>query len=387
MPLLPLPGDRPSTPIQRFLLARAIFLIRQDGNVTYIPRRDLQDDLNRSSGSRVSRHLKTLCEDGWLHVAWPSEAFSAHHYELGGRLKSNRRLQREWDDLAAALFGREGILADFVDRPCFAHGSLNVNGTMIVAVLDRLGAPTDLKTLRDELSFWMTPRTIKTQLARLTKWGLVVEQGRAWALTADWKDALTVLELLGPTDRKASVREQIRSDRLHYRLAHGWTPENEHLKKEFSGWPCCRCSRPSDTIDHFPPKVWGGHDDWFLVYPICTECNSRLGRFIRDLGSPPGVQLAQSVRSRSVDSEALLGATLDHYRAQFYEAFNSRDLDAARKAAAKAIAISKRHVGESGPQFELADGEVPLPKVAVARVGEPRVLQDPSGRVKPPRAE
>jgi hypothetical protein len=353
LPAIPTPRERPTGRDAAFILAKMLHDVLPSGDAE-IARRILQEDIIRSGGKRLSDKMRSLVDGGWLEAEPGTTPLDGYKYTLGARLTDDRALLSEWTAVATALHGPGGLLKGWMGRPCLAHGCLNPSGTLVLATLVRRTTPMPRADIASYMALFMSPRSAYYALSRLSEHGLA-EGGRdaMWTASPDWSLHLAELEARGFDARKAKIKVRNVADRTAFRIGFGNTPELVALRQEFKGWPCCRCSRPSTEVEHFPPRAWGAPDDWYLAYPICTLCNKKTKRFIQIAGPPAPLKVVEATATPAFDAHRILERRVLQLRERFYRAVDSGDVTDAHLAAAKALAFFESVKGEDAVEPRL----------------------------------
>jgi hypothetical protein len=330
------PSEGPKTSFQRFLLARILHRCHRTSGEAEFARRCIQEETTRAGGSRVSTHLRVLVKGGWLSVTRFGRGTRGQIYSPGPLLRSNPTLFDEWITLSTTLFDFGGVLQPFLNRPCLAPKALSINGTLVLALVVSKDECPRTSDLQRDLTDWMTPRTVRNQIRRLERLRIVQVRDGHVAIEADWQQQLSRFEADGFEERRTRIVHTHRFEQERYRTRIGLSSSLTSLRSDYAGFPCCRCDKPSDQVEHFPPRAWGGQDDWYTTWPICSRCNGEMSRFIRAIGPPPAVVDTDPHLRRGADPARFLAAALQRSRDRFYKAFEDGDIDGAHAAAATA---------------------------------------------------
>ena len=168
LPPLPAIGVGPTRPFQRVLLADILVRLRECDPLP-LSRRDLAEAYNRTSGSRVSKHLRVLVGTGWLSLAKRSQGKKAHCYSRGWRLRQNPGLASEWEALGDGLWGSEGLLSAFKDSAAFGYGMLGESRLICLGALIRAREPVTKAQLQQVLSHHKQQTRSLTLIVRTDK--------------------------------------------------------------------------------------------------------------------------------------------------------------------------------------------------------------------------
>lgn len=244
-----------------------------------ISRRWLALNLARTDDKAASGLLRRLCKPDskgkrWLALSKPSVGLRANRYTLGRAAKPNAS---DWADLGERLFGYRGYLRHFLRRGAIRHRELNITGCALLGYLMVNGPSTKPEIYAGLREFFGLP-TIRKMLEKTSGIGLVMLSGGEYSLVRNFEDALSEYEHERELDLFIAGKEAIHAeDRAEYAK---YVQSRTYLidfKNSLRSLPCTYCGetpiRGSGTIEHFPPRHWGGSDRYSLLFPACATCN------------------------------------------------------------------------------------------------------------------
>jgi hypothetical protein len=204
----------------------------------------------------------------------PSVGLRANRYTLGRAAKPNAS---DWADLGERLFGYRGYLRHFLRRGAIRHRELNITGCALLGYLMVNGPSTKPEIYAGLREFFGLP-TIRKMLEKTSGIGLVMLSGGEYSLVRNFEDALSEYEHERELDLFIAGKEAIHAeDRAEYAK---YVQSRTYLidfKNSLRSLPCTYCGetpiRGSGTIEHFPPRHWGGSDRYSLLFPACATCN------------------------------------------------------------------------------------------------------------------
>jgi len=353
LPHLPALADAPKVLFQRILLAYIVHLLGSHDPVAQA-RRVAAATFNRASAWRVGRHFRLLRKEHWLSLAVPSVGWRAHMYSRGRRLTKNDEIRRQWDAVAAALYGPEGLLSPFMGSSAFGFKMPKETGLLCLGALSRATRPVTPHELANYLAPLMAKSTVMSAVDRLIGFGLVGKSEGVLTVVADWEERLDLLCATEPAGDKKLQRNLDRwaheSEDNISRCVRGDITDQElaRLKR----MPCVRCWGRSGQVEHFPPRSFlraAGLPEHhpFVLWAICRGCNVDMGSFIRGLPKllpppfyfqfgPPGSTEPLPDNPQDFFGRLYIASTEVQIRA-FYRAFEELEGDEAKAEALKAI--------------------------------------------------
>lgn len=211
LPNFSLPDSAPNNQRLTHLLCYVLVeCLNSSAKQSQIPRRMIQREWTISDGVPVSARLRKLAADGWVTQVKIKEFGRAALYSPGPLLENNPLLEEEWLKFADSIHGENGLLKNCRHRPARAHGCLNTNGLLILATLEYAMAPMRVKEIEIYLKDFMTSKTVKSYLKRLTSYGLIHKAENGYQVVPDLETALNLYEasLTTASQRKQRVKQQ-----------------------------------------------------------------------------------------------------------------------------------------------------------------------------------
>ena len=376
--LTPMPQvDHPALINTSITLAYYVHGISQTGS-TEKSRRVFQEDFQRVAGKGVSTQRRALVDGGWLHQLRRVEKTKGNEYSYGDllRAKSDRNA---WVVIGEILFGKQGLVGDWLESPLLAHGSLGPSGVMVLSLIYRFPgqlSPADIRDFfsgiakRDAVNGWLKKLQDKEkfgcEIIELVDGHLQVSEGFKKVI-ADQHDMFS--------PRKEKISKTVELEREKHLLKHGVSIELQKLRKMYRGLSCIRCGATSKEVEHFPPVEYLYHqkkgerdvredyepdrrpDDWFMTFPICKACNEKTRRFISKHDSPPRLKFS-GTRFHGGDPLVSLSRRITELRDTFYTAVENDETEKALRCVSQALGMFDAVSGVAGSiAFKLPSGE------------------------------
>ena len=221
-------------------------------------------------------------------ISKESKGIDGRFYRLG---PGSTPEQKSWVILGEEMFGNDGILNGLFARPSFAYRGIGVLGSIVIGFVRRFGPVTEGEILQGVFPL-ATKQNVKKHIAELADFGLLQLDDGAYVTSSDIEEQLIAYEnSSGLTLRASSNEIQFgRQQAVFHEFVTG-SSYLKSLKDSIRRLPCIYCGKPAHpglmTIEHFPPKHWGGTDNTSLILPSCRRHNSQLGRMIRGSDSLP----------------------------------------------------------------------------------------------------
>ena len=345
LPPLPAIGVGPTRPFQRVLLADILVRLRECDPLP-LSRRALAEAYNRTSGSRVSKHLRVLVGTGWLSLAKRSQGKKAHCYSRGWRFRQNPGLASEWEALGDGLWGFEGLLSAFKDSAAFGYGMFGESRLICLGALIRAREPVTKAQLSSYVGTLMGRVTVSDAVDALEGDRLIEKVDGGFVAMPGWESTLHELVESCPPGRERLRRNAERHvaerEAFAERLQDGGITDLQlvALKK----LPCVRCGGRSSEKEHFPPRKYKDSDRIHSLWAICKKCNNKTSSFIRALPEkdeirPLKIMAAYVAPAANVDRVDFLQISLEFRLRRFYEAFKNGDKDEAVRAIRMALSL------------------------------------------------
>ncbi|MBN4084028.1 hypothetical protein JYT54_00875 [bacterium AH-315-A03] len=310
-----------------------------DDRVPYA-RRDIQTFFNRSGGTRVSKHLRGLVEEGWLAVAERTRGRIPHTYCRGPLLRRRTLLREDWQSIATSLWGHGGLLAEFRGSPALGVGCLGPCRVLVLAAVV-YDPPVPASVLRGYLAAWMSRQTVWAATKTLMDVGLIELADGGFVPVEGWREILDrlVAELPAGADRQQRISQRVLLDRETFTelLRSGAVSPEE--RAQLLARPCVRCGARSTEIEHFPPRKFLALNHRYLVWAICSACNNHLSIFIRGLPKPPTPASQVVVAADGADRVEWLRASLEVGLRRLYAAADVGNQDEALGAIRRSLAL------------------------------------------------
>ena len=355
---------------------------------------------------KVFRHNDAhLLMGGWLRQLRRIEKTKGNEYSYGDLLKKKSD-RNAWVVIGEILFGKRGLVGDWLESPLLAHGSLGPSGVMVLSLIYRFPgqlSPADVRDFfsgiakRDAVNGWLKKlqdeEKFGCEIIELVDSHLQVSEGFKKVI-ADQHDMFS--------PRKEKISKTAELEREKHLLKHGVSIELQKLRKMYRGLPCIRCGAPSKEVEHFPSVKYlhrrtkserdvreDGEpdrrpDDWFMTFPICKACNEKTRRFISMHDAPPRLKFS-GTRFHGGDPLVVLSRRVTELRDTFYEAVENDETQRALRCVSKALGYFDAVSGVTGSlAFKLPSGEFLEFKPASGAKGKERkyvVLKGESRRL------
>jgi len=219
-----------------------------------------------------------------------------------------------------------------------------------LGLLRRVGRPESVSDIEKSLAGWMSARSCREEITSLTRAPelVAVSEGGMVSLHPDWLPALREWIAVHPacTDQLVRRAEITRHERSLHRskIVSGRLTNSE--ERAMKRQPCLFCGKrlpPKEmTLEHWPPqkymKQFGIPDSIHVVWPMCTEDNGKLGKFIQHRmpatlkvrhGEVHGVEIHQALH--------IFLAVAEIQQVRYFDAYRRGDIEAATKAVERVI--------------------------------------------------
>jgi len=338
-PTLIFPSNSPDSGSQRIYLA---FVVNefQPGSTVNLSQRGTRKLFNRGGGGIVSKDLRELRAAGWL-LARQIEETEALGYSPGKKLTGNPALYEEWQGIAAGLFGKQGLVKQFVNTTVWGHGVFGFKQILVLGALVYREQKVRRMDLVHYLGDWMSESTIDSALRKMVDAKIVSHVDGFYVRTQNWNENLQIFAVGHPGGeaRRQRVRSVVAKDRYRYGMLAREGKLTPRQRKELLKNPCVRCDKKSTQEEHFPPTRLGGKSQIHLVWAICKPCNDKTKAFIKKIDLfelvPGKLQLLDS----DVDPNDMLRASLSVGLGKFYRAAEKRDYVEGRRIVEKACSL------------------------------------------------
>lgn len=341
LPIIPMVSVRPATFDLCNLLALMLTEMKRK-KVVVKAQRSYADDFNRVRSAAISRKRRQLERAGWVKRVEKTHGLIPDSYEKGISLKNNPSLDRKWNDIAKALYGKKGLLTDFLGSPAWGHHCLNPGAIATLSVLIKAEESVTVPKLIQYLSPICSETTVRNGAKKLIKLGIVRDVSGIFVLSEDWSVLLRGYFVENPCclDRsikgksvRASEREAVRSQ-----VTSGALSPAE--KGQLRSLPCVRCGSKATQQEHFPPKRFlkdlSKHNGRDVVWAICWSCNQGSRKFIQEMPMLRPQRVQVNFR-KGVNPWMVYRAQVNMLLIDWYNAVERNDVDSAITAVQKAL--------------------------------------------------
>jgi len=278
---LSLPSELPKSFEDSLALALILSAIAgaAEGEVSL---RSIQIDLVRSSRERIVARLARLKNEGWIDraaVDWVLGQGQIH--DFGPRFE-DEILPEQWLYFSEELLGQDGLLSPHLGKPQMARRTFGGAELILVELVRHnpgLWTKADLARLVTPLMVFDTAQQKAIDLHRKKK--LLTYENKRLCVAQNVDQLINERSIEVGGLRLERILRSVLADRDGFYVKHGASLRRLWLKRAYKGQPCIRCGQPSGEIEHFPPKSWGGFDDWFTTFPVCHLCNESTRLFIQ----------------------------------------------------------------------------------------------------------
>jgi hypothetical protein len=260
-----------------------------EGEPVDLSQRFLSETFNRIQRHSVAGWLRTLQNKDLILISRHSKGLQPHRYSLTERVLGDTNILNPVSDLANSLYGPNGLLNGWKYTATWGHGALNASGTLVLAYLLQSPNQVTTKHIARYLRPLVSPRTIRSKLAKLELIHVVQREQDQVALSPEWESNLySFLDSCDAgTDRLQRGNERREHERqIAVELYRGTGMSNYDLHMLLKR-PCVYCYEESSQQEHFPPRRFlefhGVQSDRLHVWAVCGDCNRDRSAFIRSL--------------------------------------------------------------------------------------------------------
>lgn len=285
------PDDRPKFLRDKLVVAWVAYHssdASRDKAECHLAVRFLEMRFSFSSRSVAEACLKRLTKrpspkkTGWLEISTPARGLKGHHYRLGSRATPD---YERWVAVGEAMFGPAGALSGYMTRPVFRGTGLGPEGCAVLAFVERCGPASTRETIQ-MLSTYVSATTVRKRLKNLEAECLVARRGDSYfaprhllSLVRRYEEGYNLM------DSHIQHHRRLLNQSLTFQVELMGGPELTTLKAALKKMRCFYCKKQpraeGETIEHFPPRHWGGSDENSLLLPVCHGCNKSHGPLIR----------------------------------------------------------------------------------------------------------
>lgn len=328
----------PRMSINCMVLLSRIAKYSLDGEPVDLSQRFIAEAFNRSRRASVIRWLEILQHQNLIQISRYSKGLRPHGYSLTDRVLGNENILNPISDLAESLYGRDGLLSGWKYTASWGHGALNASGTLVLAYLLRSPNQVTAKHIANYLRPLVSPRTVRSALAKLEVIQVVRREQDHVALSPVWESNLySFLDSCDAgTDRLQRGNERREHERqMAAELYRGTGMSNYDLDMLLKR-PCVYCYEESSQQEHFPPRRFlefhGVQSDRLHVWAVCGGCNSDRSAFIRSLPLNPIPMADEWGFNDGVNLGAICLVSGNYHIRRFNDAYESGDKVAAVNA-------------------------------------------------------
>ena len=341
-PVIVVPRPAPKSLQQVLIIALVAYRQLRETDGVPLAATYVEQNLRYADAAAASAACRSLCGrrniGKWLKRTRVSKGTKPHEYVLGPEALKARQ---EWEELGVKVWGDGGVLQRFAGKPSMVRSGLGPLGLIGLAHLADFG-PCEPVDLRNALLGLQSRTTVNRGISRLIEAEVVVSEGGKLALPPDWAERLANFEdRTGLTARTALQDHNIMVRRQVHRDGKGvfsaFPVEADRLRR----MPCLYCRKAprhgSPTVEHFPPKKFGGGNRLSLLLPACKPCNSRYGGMLKGparLTVPPTELIVRAADIGGIEQFWLNVMLADHI--EF-----TRLLEAGRVAEARALVAAR----------------------------------------------
>ena len=336
LPPLPMPARKPEKTLRCLILCQIIYGSKSTG--TFLrSQRTMASTFNRRNSANISKIRRQLAASGWITRIKRTTRLRPDEYGKGRLVKGNSRLAKDWSLISNSLFGRGGLLDDWMYSPGWAHGCLGETGMLVLATISKSTSVLTSREIINYLEPLCSRGAVDRSLKKLESKNIACKENSEIILLPDWKQNLDEFFTSCPACNDRQVRgDEIRVyeqalvvERVRRSLL---TPAEEAQLKKLL---CVRCGKKGTQREHFPPmkylEILTIVDSRHVMWSICSACNSDTSSFIRSLPIIHPVRIEYGIeRNTNPFLIYKMGANRDLLR--FYDAVKRNDKPAAVRA-------------------------------------------------------
>ena len=341
LPSLPMVSERPGSFELCRLLALLLSEMKRKGSVAKA-QRSYADDFNRVRSGSISQKRRKLEAGGWIERIQKTHGIMPDVYRKGTRLLRTPKLDRAWNDISKALYGKDGLFTDTLGSPAWGYQCLNPGAIATLVVLQKATESVTLPQIIRYFSPICSESTIRTGVKKLKDLGLIRDVSGVLVLSEDWSERLGLYFSENPCclDRSIKGRQVRAVEREMVRLQVTSGALSPAEKSQLRALPCVRCGGKASQQEHFPPKRFlkdlSNQNGRHVVWAICGRCNIETREFIQTM---PLLKPRKTivVLSPNVDPWRIYRARANKLLQDWYSAVERNDHDLAIDAAQKSL--------------------------------------------------
>ena len=155
------PASSWKTASQKILFSWVLHKIGDNNSWTRISRREIQLELSRVCGPRISEKLKGFYEYGYLERKEPRSIVRAYEYRLNPNFASSETAL-EWKHFTDVIFSSSQPWKDLFRGSSVGHGFLNVSGLIVLGAIISAEVGVSTGQLQDYLRGLVSESTVRT---------------------------------------------------------------------------------------------------------------------------------------------------------------------------------------------------------------------------------
>jgi len=216
-PELKVPASSLKTPSEKILFAWILNRIGDSNTWTRIGRREVQLELSRVGGARISETLRSFYEHGYIERKEPRPINQAYEYRINPNFIESENAH-QWICFTQVLFSPRQPWGKLFKRSSIGHGYLNASGLIVLGAIISAEVGVSTGQLQEYLRRLVSEATVRKCLKHQMMNSLVFrDQNQLLVPSNDLKDLLTEYETdSGAKKRKKRVARDIASQREHF---------------------------------------------------------------------------------------------------------------------------------------------------------------------------
>jgi hypothetical protein len=167
-PVLKVPASSWKTASEKILFTWILNRIGESNHWTRIGRREVQLELSRVGGARVSEKLKSFYEYGYLQRKEPRPINQAYEYRINPDFLESE-VAREWICFAKVLFSPVNPWKKLLKRSSIGHGFLNASGIIVLGAIISAEVGVSTGQLQEYLRGLVSEATVRTCVKNQTR--------------------------------------------------------------------------------------------------------------------------------------------------------------------------------------------------------------------------
>lgn len=216
-PELNVPASSWKTPSEKILFAWVLNRIGENNEWTRIGRREIQLELNRVGGARVSEKLKSFYEYGHLQRNEYRPINQAYEYRINPDFIESEDA-RDWICFTQVIFSPVNPWGKLFKRSSIGHGYLNASGLIVLGAIISAEVGVSTGQLREYLRGLVSESTVRTSVKAQMRNSLVFrDQQQLLVPSRDFLGLLAEYEVdSGAKLRSKRVSKEVASQRRNF---------------------------------------------------------------------------------------------------------------------------------------------------------------------------